>query len=281
MGWFDITINTLIIIYIIVPIPLTRIIESYLFKTRHLTLVSTTIIWFFSNILTFTLLRIILILFESLYGYYLQEYYLILIYTAGLLIFLPLIFKIILRSRFGFLQVLKIACPYIIFLEVVSFGMLGLVEFKRYSHRYVHAVYANSTAERKEQIFENFFHYTKLDLPDSTSLIFANCPKTHCGAIKIDIDREDILEFETQLKEKYPQLYSELKRNYLNEDEMSRWNSRGPRRFWRPFSAINFKTARTPEVEPSMIRSSKPYLDIFIDLDNEKKALIYIIYSAF
>ena len=281
MGWFDITINALIIIYIIVPILLTRIIESYLFKTRHLTIVKTTIIWFVSNTLTFILLRIILILFESLYGYYLQEYYLILIYTVGLLIFLPLILKFFLRNRFGFLQVLKIACPYILFFEVVSFGMFGLGEFKRYRRRYVHAVYANSIAERKEQIFENFFYYTKLDLPDSTSLIFANCPKTHCGVIKIDIDRKDILEFETQLKEKYPQLYSELKRNSLSEDKRSRWKRWGPRRFWRPFSAINFKTASTPEVKQTIIGIRGPSLDIFIDLDDEKKALIYMIYSAF
>ena len=281
MGWFDITLNTLIIIYIIVPILLTRIIESHLFKTRHLTLVKTTMIWFVSNILTFIFFRVILILLETINVYYPQEYYLILIYTAGLLIFLPLVLKIFLRNRFGFLQILKIACPYILFFEVVSFGILGLGEFKRYKRRYVHAVYANSTAERKKHIFENSFYYTKLDLPDSTSLIFANCPKIHCGAIKIEIDREDMPEFETQLKDKYPQLYSELKRKPLNEDERSHWNSRGPRRFWRPFSAINFKTASTPEVEQTIIVSRKPSLDIFIDLDDEKKVLIYMIYSAF
>ncbi|MHC4426203.1 MAG: hypothetical protein ACYSYV_08910 [Planctomycetota bacterium] len=281
MGWFDITIEGLMIIYIIVPIPLTIVIESYFFKTRHLTLVKTTIIWFVSNILTFILLRAVLILFRTLNAYYLQEYYLILIYTVGLLIFLPLILKIFLRNRFGFLQVLKIACPYILFFEVVSFGMLGLGEFKRYKRRYAHVVYANSTAERKKQVFDNFLDWTELKLPDSTSLIFGNCPKDYCGAMKIEIDRKDMLEFETQLKEKYPQLYSELKRKSLNEDERSRWNWWAPRRFWRPFSAVNFKTASTPKVEPTIIGSSRPSLDMFIDLDDEKKALIYMIYSAF
>lgn len=281
MGWFYTTINGLIIIYIIVPILLTRFIESYFFKTRHLTLVKTTIIWFVSNTCTVIFLRAVLTLVKRLDYFYPQEYHLILIYTAGLLIFLPLILKLFLSNRFGFLQVLKVACPYILFFEVISFGMLGLLEFKRYRQRYVYAVYADSTAERKKRIFDNFFDWTKLSLPDSTSLIFANWPKAHCGAIKFEIDREDMLEFETQLKEKYPQLYSELNTTPLNEDERLYWKWWGPRRFWNPFSAKNFKTAKIPEVEPAIIGSSRPYVDVFIDLDDEKKVLIYMIYSAF
>lgn len=272
MGWFDITINGLIIVYIIVPIPLTRFIESYFFKTRHLTLVKTTIIWFVSNTLAVIFLRAIITLFETLSEFYLQEYHLILIYTVGLLIFLPLILKIFLRHRFGFLQVSKIACAYVLFFEVISLSMLGLLEFKRYRHRYAYAVYADSTAERKKQIFDNFFDWTKLPLQDNTSLIFANCPKAHCGAIKFEIDREDMLEFETQLKKKYPQLFSKLNTTPLNEDERSHWKRWGPRKFWNPFSAKNFKTATI---------GSRPYFDIFIDLDDEKKVIIYMIYGAF
>jgi hypothetical protein len=279
MGWFDITISGLIIIYIIVPIPLTRVIESYFFKTKHLTLVKTTIIWFVSNILAIILLRATRALLQTLDGYYLQEYYLILIYTAGLFIFLPLTLRFLLRSPFGLLQVLKIACPYILLFEVVSFGMLGLSELNSYTRRYAYAVYANSTAEKKKQALDNLFDRTKLELPESTSLIFANWPKAHLGATKIEIDREDMLEFETQLKEKYPQLYSELRTRSLNEDERSYWKWWGPRRFWRPFSAKNFKIASRYAIKPVTIRSKGPELDIFIDLDDEKKALIYIIYG--
>jgi len=281
MGWFDITIDILMIIYIIVPIPLTRLIESYFFKTRHLTLVKIIIVWFVSNTLAVIFLRVILTLFETLGERYLHESYLILIYTVGLLIFLPLILKILLRSRFGFLQVLKIAFPYILFFEVISWSMLGLLELKRYKHRYAHVVYANSTAERKKQIFDNFFSWTKLELPESTSLIFANWPKAHCGATKIEIDREDMLEFETQLRKKYPQLYYAVRTRPLNEDERLRWQQWGPKRFWNPFSAKNFKTARTREVEPPIIGRGRPSLDVFIDFDDETKVLIYMVYSAF
>lgn len=278
MGWFDITINGLIIVYIIVPIPLTRLIESYFFKTRHLTLVKTTIIWFVSNTLAVIFLWAISTLFETLSEFYLQEYHSILIYTVGLLIFLPLILKIFLRHRFGFLQVSKIACAYVLFFEVISLSMLGLLEFKRYRHRYAYAVYADSTAESKKRIFDYFSGYTKLELPDSTSLIFANCPKGHCGAIKIEIDREDMLEFETQFKEKYPQLYSVLNTKPLNEDEKSRWKWWGPKRFWKPLSAKNFKTASRYAVEPTLI-GSEPYLDIFIDFDDENSVMIHFLYG--
>ena len=280
MGWFDTTINGLIIIYIIVPILLTRFIESYFFKTRHLTLVKTTMIWFVSNTLAVIFLQAILALLETLGERYPEEYYLILVYTAGLLIFLPLTLKIFLRRRCGFLQVLKVACPYILFFEVISVSMLGLLEFKRYRQRYVYAVYADSTAEKKRRIFDSFFDWTKLALPDSTSLIFANCPKGHCGAIKFEIDREDMLEFETQLKEKYPHLYSELNTTPLNREGRSRWKWWGPRRHWNPFSAKNFRTSTTSEDEPAIIGSSIPYVDVFIDLDDEKKVLIYMIYRA-
>ena len=158
--------------------------------------------------------------------------------------------------------------------------MLGLLEFKRYRHSYAHCVYANSTVETKKRILDNFSDWTKLELPDSTSLLFANWPKAHCGATKIEIDLGDILEFEAQLKEKYPQLYSEIKTKALNEDERARWNRCSPKRFWNPFSAKKFKTASMPEEEPIIIRN-RPYLDIFINLDDEKKVLIYMIYSAF
>lgn len=274
MGWFHITVNGLVIIYIIVPILLTRFIESYFFKTRHLTLVKTTIIWFVSNTLAVIFLIAILALLDTLGKRYLEECYLILVYIVGLLIFLPLILKIFLRNRFGFLQVLTIACVYILFFEAISVSMLGLLELKRYKRRYAHLVYANSAVEKKKQIFDNFFDWTKLALPDSASLIFANWPKAHCGATKIEIDREDMLEFESQLQKKYPQLYSELNITPLNEDERLRWKRWGPRRYWNPFSAKNFKTAATHKAD-------RPYLDIFIDLDEEKKVLIYLIYGAF
>lgn len=264
MEWFYITFWCLIIVYVALPIALSRLIESCLFKTRHLTLIKIALIWFTSNILTYAF-YLLVINFLIIYP---SEYEMVLIHMIGLIIFLPLTLKIFLWRRFRFTQLLQLAGVYLAFFAVIACTMLGLREIMKYQEKYAYVVFANSPQQDKDSILNEFSEICKLEFPANTRVIFGHLIKgPFFSVLKVEIAREDFEEFQNTLKENYLLSYGSFS-DSLSDELKLHWDGLGPKKIWKPTSSKKFKaTAIYP-------------LGIFLDISDDSKVVIYLKYCT-
>jgi hypothetical protein len=254
--YYDACIEGLLVLYAIVPVPLLLFIERYFFKTHNITLVRGYILWFATNVAAMFLFRVFIHFFGIL-GIYCGDILTILLFAVMLFCVSPAALILIFKKSFSYGYAVKITFLQILIFLVFGSAIFSFREYVSYKDRYRNAVFADSDSNEKAKILKSFSNACKLKFPESTKLIYAQWIKGDVvAAAKLEIDREDLSIFESQFDKP------------LTNRPRKSFDSWGPWYLWKPLVAKNFKMWQ------------KDYSDILLDLDNDSKIIVYVIYAT-